>query len=94
MKIDRSKNVKRNLLFGWIDKIVHMFFPFVIRTLIINELGAEYLGLNSLFTSLLQILSLAELGFDSSVVFIFYRGVANDDIKLQCALLNFHKRTY
>lgn len=94
MKIDRSKNVKRNLLFGWIDKIVHMFFPFVIRTLIINELGAEYLGLNSLFTSLLQILSLAELGFDSSVVFILYRGVANNDIKLQCALLNFLKRTY
>ena len=56
-----------------------LFFPFIIRTILIKSLGADYLGLNSLFTSILTVLNLAELGFSSAVVFNMYKPIAEND---------------
>ena len=52
MKIDVKKNAKRNIIFGLANKIVLLFFPFFIKAFINTYLGSEYLGLNSLFTSI------------------------------------------
>ena len=94
MILERSKNTKRNIVWGTVNKIVLVLLPFIIRTIIIRELGIEYVGLNSLFTSILSILSLTELGFDSAVVFIMYNGVANDDLPQLNALLSFIRKAY
>lgn len=94
MRLEKIKNSKRNIAFGIINKIIKLLFPFVIRTIVIQKLGAEYLGLNSLFSSILQILSLAELGFGSAIAFGMYKPVSVDDNKTICALLNFYKKVY
>ena len=94
MIIDRAKNTKRNIVYGLLNKIVHIVLPFVMRTVIITEIGIEYLGINSLFSSLLGILSLAELGFDTSVVFVMYDGVAHNDNRKLKALLRLMKNVY
>lgn len=94
MIVERTKNTKRNITVGLINKLVHIILPFVLRTVIIKELGIEYLGINSLFTSVLSILSLAELGFDTSVVFIMYDGVAHNDNRKLKALLKLMKTVY
>lgn len=60
----------------------------------IQNLGAEYLGLNGLFTSILQVLSLAELGFAEAMVFSMYEPIAKKDNKVVCALLNLYKKIY
>ena len=57
-------------------------------------LGAEYLGLGSLFTSVLQVLNLAELGFSSAIIYNMYKPVADKDTKTICALLNLYKKIY
>ena len=94
MKLDRIINTRRNIIWGWINRIINIICPFLIRTVMIYELGMEYLGLNSLFTSVLSILSLAELGFDSAIVCIMYKSIAENDEKRLSALLLFLKKVY
>ena len=76
MKLDRTNNAFRNMAFGMVNKIVTLFLPFIIRTVLIKTIGMEYAGLNSLFSSILQVLNLSELGFSSAVVYSMYRPIA------------------
>lgn len=94
MKDSRSKNVVRNLRSGLFNKVVQIVFPFIIRSVIINILGVEYLGLDSLFISILQVLNLAELGFSSAVTYSMYKPIVDNDKKTICALLNLYKKIY
>ncbi len=50
--------------------------------------------MNSLFTSILSVLSLTELGISSALVYHMYKPIAEDDTKKICALLNFYRKTY
>ena len=63
-----AENAKRNIIWGILNKITTLILPFILRTFMIQYLGAEYLGLNGLFTSILQVLSLAELGFGEAMI--------------------------
>lgn len=94
MTKNRTRNATRNLFWGVINKLIGIIFPFICRTVLIYTLGTEYLGLNSLFTSILSVLSLAELGFGSALVFSMYKPIAEDDMNQVCALLNFYKKIY
>ncbi len=94
MKMQRRKNATRNIAFGIIYRLVATLGPFAIRTVLLYVLGAEYLGLNSLFTSLLSFLSLAELGVGSAMVYAMYKPIAEDDKETLSALLNLYRRLY
>lgn len=93
-KLERTKNAGRNIIFGIMLKVIQTVFPFVLRTVMIYFLGVEYLGLNSLFVSILQILNLAELGVGSAMVFSMYKPIAENDTKTICALMNLYKKYY
>lgn len=90
----RIHNSKRNVAFGLLKYTVTILFPFVIRTTLIYKLGTEYTGINSLFSSILQVLSLSELGFSTAVVFALYEPVAHNDQSRTCHLLSFFKSVY
>lgn len=94
MKIERIKNSKRNVIFGLINKAVLLIFPFIIRSVIIRLLGADYMGLGSLFTSILSVLNLAELGLGSAMVFNMYKPLAEDNMVTIRAILNLYKKIY
>lgn len=94
MKLSRTENSIRNIFWGVISKFVMLFFPFIIRTILIKSLGADYLGLNSLFTSILTVLNLAELGFSSAVVFNMYKPIAENDADTVCALMAYYRKVY
>lgn len=94
MKLEKSKNAKRNIVFGLINKIITMILPFIIRSVIIYNMSADYLGLNSLFSSILQVLNLTELGFSNAVVFSMYKPIAENDHKSIKALLCFYRKIY
>ena len=74
---------------GFIAKTVSMILPFFVRTAFIYTLGSDYLGVNSLFSSVLSVLSLTELGFGSAVAFNMYKAIANEDTETINALLWF-----
>lgn len=50
MMNSRTANSKRNIFWGAVQKVVAMFAPFAVRTIMIKTLGAEYLGISGLFT--------------------------------------------
>lgn len=94
MKLERSKNTARNFIFGSINKLFNMLVPFAMRTAIIYLLGMQYAGLNSLFTSVLSVLNIAELGVGTALVFSMYEPLANDDTEKICALMRLYKIYY
>lgn len=94
MRINKTKSAVKNISFGILNKILAILFPFVIKTIIIYKLGVEYLGLNSLFSSILNILNFAEIGFGTAIVFSMYKPLAEDDTESVCALLNFYRKIY
>lgn len=93
-KLERTKNAYRNILTGTALKLFQVLMPFVVRTVFIYTLGIDYLGLNSLFTSILQVLNLSELGVGSAMVFSMYKPIAESDNKTICALMNLYRRYY
>lgn len=94
MKINRTLNAKRNSAWGILSKIFTLLLPFASRTVIIRYMGADYLGLNNVFTSVLSVLNLAELGIGSAIVYSMYKPIAIDDEDTICALLNLYKKIY
>ena len=94
MKIERTKNTVRNIAFGFGYRIISIVLPFISRTAILYILGNQYLGLNSLFSSILSFLSLAELGVGGAMVYSMYRPIAENDSKTIKALLNLYRKFY
>ena len=94
MKLDFSKDTKRNVTASAINSILKLFFPFLNRTLFLWLLGPKFLGLNGLFNSLLGVLSLAELGFGSAVHASMYKSIAEDNREQVCAYLRFYRAVY
>lgn len=94
MLFNRTRNTARNIFFGYINKIVTLLYPFIIRTLIIKKIGADFLGLSSLFSSVLQVLSLTELGFGSAVIFSMYKPIADNDEITLSAIINYLRKVY
>lgn len=94
MNKGRTGRSINNMVVAMINKILMMFLPFLARTVMIQKMGVEYLGLNSLFTSILSVLSLSELGFSSAIVYSMYKPIAEDDYKTVGMLLKFYKNVY
>ncbi len=94
MKLERTKNAARNIVFDGMLEMVNILLPFVIRSVMLHYLGTEYLGLNGLFKSLLTFLNLAELGVGSAMVFSMYKPIAEDDTTAICALLRLYRTLY
>lgn len=90
----RVVNSLRNSSLTIIQKIIGMILGFVTRTVFIYTLGISYQGLNGLFTSILSMLSIAELGIGSAIVFNMYRYIAEKDIETMKSLMNFYRTAY
>jgi len=94
MQINVVKNAKRNMLFGSVNRVVVLLIPFIKRLIVRNALGSQYLGLGSLFQSVIQVLSLSELGFSAAMVYNMYKPAAEGNVAKMNALLNFYRRAY
>lgn len=94
MKINRIQNTARNMVYGYIMQVYYLITPFIMRTAIIYLIGVEYLGLSSLFTSILSVLNLAELGAGSAMVYSMYKPLAEDDTEKLCQLMYLYRKYY
>lgn len=91
---DRVRNSRRNVVAGSVRTAVSLLASFVTRTVLIHTLGVEYVGLNGLFSSVLQVLNLAELGLGTAIIYALYQPVATGDDDVICAYLCFFRRAY
>lgn len=90
----RTVNVIRNIIGGVGGQIFSSLIQFISRTYFIKILGAEYLGINGLFSNILSMLSLAELGIGPAIVFSMYKPIADNDELHIAKLMNFYKMAY
>ena len=94
MRVERTKNASRNIIFGFIQKIYSLAVPFIVRTLMIYFMGVQYLGLNSLFSSILSVLNLTELGVGVAMVYSMYKPIVEDDNVKICQLMKLYRTYY
>lgn len=84
----------KGIFAGSVNRAISLLLPFVGRTVLIYTIGAQYLGLNSVFTSILSILSFAELGFGNVMVYSMYKPIAEHNEEKVKALLNLYRQLY
>lgn len=94
MEESRTTNSIRNIKTGIIVQLVNKIMAFVVRTFFIKMLNSEYLGVNGLFTNILTILSFAELGIGTAIIFNMYKPVANHDYEKIKSLMSLYKKSY
>lgn len=94
MKIERTKNARNGIAVGMVLRLYQTIVPFLMRTAMMYFMGVEYLGLNSLFSSILHILNLSELGVGVVMVYSMYRPIAEDDTARICALMKLYRKYY
>lgn len=90
----RTKNVTKNLMVGIISKAFLLVATFVTRTLFIRILGAEYTGISSLYSNILSLLNLAELGFGSVLTYELYKPLRDNDEEMVTDLVALFKKIY
>ena len=94
MSDSRTKNVSRNVFFVFSRGLLNTILPFITRTVTLYLLGDKYLGLGTLFTSVLSMLNLTELGISSAINFVMYKPIAQGDDEVVSAILWHFRRVY
>ena len=92
--MNRTKNASRNIIFGIFQKLYLIIGSFITRTIMIYCIGVEYLGLNNLFASVIQVLSITEMGIGTAMTVSMYKPIAENDDDTVCALLKLYKIYY
>lgn len=90
----RKMNSIRNVLFSMGHQFLMIALNFISRTIFIKTLGAEYLGINGLFSNILTVLSLADLGLQSAMAYSFYKPISENNTKKLSALVHYYKKMY
>lgn len=90
----RTLNTKKNIKFGLISKALLLIAAFISRTLFIRILGAEYVGISSLYSNILGLLNLADLGMLNVLAYELYKALKEDDYVLICSLVDEFRKIY
>ena len=92
--MERKKKVKLNTFIAALSRIIFLLIGFAARKLIINIVSIDYLGLNSLYSNLLDLLNFAELGLGVAVQIRLYEPLVNKDYGKIYNIIRFAKKLY
>ena len=92
--MNRTKNSMMNIMISLGGQAIILIISFLSRSFFINVFSEEYLGINGLFSSILNMLSLAELGIGTAITYSLYKPIAENDVMQIKLLMNFFRKTY
>ena len=90
----RVRQAGKNIFFGYISNFIILCMGFLQRTVFIEVLGETLLGVNGLYTDILSMLSLAELGIGSAMNYSLYKPVANGDQEKIKSYMGIYRKAY
>ena len=90
----RVKNSIKNTTAAIVSNILTILIGLIAQAVFIKILGTEYLGINGLFTNIISMLGIVELGIGSAIVYNLYKPIANRDKETIKSLMNFYKKAY
>lgn len=83
-----------NMFTGFVGYGVNTITGFLCRIIFVRTLATDYLGISGLFTNILSVLSLAELGISSAITYALYKPIAQDDKKKIASIMHFYRKVY
>lgn len=86
--------VSRNIKYSVVNYIAVNLLKFIVRMVFVKTLPIEYLGVNGLFSNILVMLSLAELGIGPAIVYSLYKPLAYGDIETVKSIMRLFKKVY
>ena len=90
----RTRNTFLNAIFGIVGYAFVVIISFILRKVLASALGEEYLGLNSLYTTIVSFLSLTELGLSTAIIHFLYKPLNDGNREKIKQYLNFYKKAY
>ena len=90
----RTKNSIINIIASIIAQAITILLGFITQKVFINSLGAEILGINGLFSNIISMLAIAELGISTAVIYNLYKPVAENDREKIKKYMHFYKICY
>ncbi len=90
----RTKNSIKNTSVSFITNLLTIVIGLIAQAIFIKILGSEYLGINGLFSNIISMLGIVELGVGSAIIYHLYKPIAEENIKKVKALMNFYKKCY
>ena len=90
----RTEYSARNTTVAMVARVVAILMGFFTRVVFTHTLSEEYVGINGLFTDILNVLSLSELGIGTAITYALYKPIAEKDIEKQKALMQLYKKFY
>ena len=90
----RTKNSIKNTSVSFITNLLTIVIGLIAQGIFIKILGSEYLGINGLFSNIISMLGIVELGVGSAIIYHLYKPIVEEDIKKVKALMNFYKKCY
>ena len=94
MKDSRTKNSIRNSTVSIITQVLTVIINFIVKTVFIHTLGSEYLGVNGLFSNIITMLSLADLGIGVAIPYSLYKPLAEENHEKINILMKFYAKVY
>jgi len=93
-KVTRLEYSVRNTSMAIISNIASMIVGYLLRVVFTHTLSESYVGLNGLFTDIVQVLSLSEMGIGTAITYALYRPVAEENIEKQKSLMRLIRNFY
>ena len=90
----RIQHTIKNIVFGYIGNLSSTVLGFILRTVFIMKLDETLLGVNGLYTGVLSMLSMAELGIGTALNFSLYAPVAQKNYNKIKSYMQFYKKAY
>lgn len=90
----RALKSAKNIIVALISNAVNIILGVVVQSIFLKTLGEEYLGLNTVLSSILSMLSIAELGIGSAIIYMMYKPIADKDKEKIKSLMRFYKKCY
>lgn len=84
----------KNITSGFLSRFLIIILGIVVRTVFIKTLGNDYLGINGLYSNILNVLSLAEMGFGTAMVYSMYKPLAEHNDSKLASLMSLYRRVY
>ena len=94
MERSRTKNSIINSTTSITNQVLTVIMDFVVKTIFIRVLGSEYLGINGLFSNIITLLSLADLGIGIAIPYSLYKPLADKNTKKIKALMKYYSKIY
>lgn len=90
----RTEYSAKNTTVAMLARIIAILLGFVTRVVFTHTLSEDYVGVNGLFTDILNVLALSELGVGTAITYALYKPIAEKDIEKQKSLMHIYKQFY